>query len=163
MFLRIPNADPQTAMGSLDTEPGKRRLLCVEIPAVERYNEGRDPDFKVQVVRGGSLLTLRYRLKPCHNIYVLENRLHSGYPDSSTRNLRLLPPDAHCPHLLRRTNALPVALLQGIPIGRIENRDLPGLGGALAVRIYTPIAVKDQQRIPRHRLFSRRRWRLLRH
>ena len=49
-------------MGLLDTEAGKRRLLCVEIPAVERYNEGRDPDFKVQVVRGGSALTLRYRL-----------------------------------------------------------------------------------------------------
>ena len=34
-------------MGLLDTEPGKRRLLCVEIPAIERYNEGRDKEFKV--------------------------------------------------------------------------------------------------------------------
>ena len=67
-------------MGLLDTEAGKRRLLCVEVPAIERYNEGRDSDFKVQIVRGGSALTLRYRLKPCHNVYLMETRLHSGYP-----------------------------------------------------------------------------------
>ena len=29
-------------MGLLDSEAGKRRLLTVEIPVVERYNEGRD-------------------------------------------------------------------------------------------------------------------------
>ena len=28
-------------MGLLDTEAGKRRLLSVEIPVVERYNEAR--------------------------------------------------------------------------------------------------------------------------
>ena len=86
-------------MGLLDTEAGKRRLLCVEVPAVERYNEGRDPDFKIQVVRGGSALTLRYRLKPCHNVYLLETRLHSGYPTVPPES-RVLTPLRHCPHLL---------------------------------------------------------------
>ena len=86
-------------MGLLDTEAGKRRLLCVEIPAVERYNEGRDPDFKVQIVRGGSALVLRYRLKPCHNVY----RWRRGCTPAtrpSRRRRRVLTPLRHCPHLL---------------------------------------------------------------
>lgn len=86
-------------MGLLDTEPGKRRLLCVEVPAIERYNEGRSPDFKVQVVRGGTALTLRYNLMPCHNVYLLETRLHSGYPTVPPET-RVLTPLRHCPHLL---------------------------------------------------------------
>ena len=86
-------------MGLLDTESGKRRLLCVEVPAIERYNEGRGPDFKVQVLRGGTALTLRYQLKPCHNVYLLETRLHSGYPTVPPET-RVLTPLRHCPHLL---------------------------------------------------------------
>ena len=86
-------------MGLLDTEAGKRRLLCVEIPVIERYNEGRDPDFKIQVVRGGSALALRYRLKPCHNVYQLETRLLSSYPTVPPET-RVLTPLQHCPHLL---------------------------------------------------------------
>ena len=55
-------------MGLLDSEAGKRRLLTVEIPVIERYNEGRDPTYRIQVVRLGSTLVLRYRLKPAHNV-----------------------------------------------------------------------------------------------
>jgi acetyl esterase len=47
--------------------------------------------------------------------------------------------------MLRLAEALDV---KGIPIGRIENRDLPGLGGPLTVRIYTPVAVKEQHESP---------------
>jgi acetyl esterase len=47
--------------------------------------------------------------------------------------------------MLRLAEALDV---KDIPIGRVENRDLPGPGGALAVRIYTPGAVKEQQESP---------------
>ena len=54
-------------MGLLDSEAGKRRLLSVEIPVIERYNESRDPAYKIQVVRQGNMLVLRYKLKPVHN------------------------------------------------------------------------------------------------
>jgi len=67
-------------MSLLDSEAGKRRLLCVEIPVIERYNEGRDGAFKIQLVRMGSTLVLRYSLKPVHNVYQLETRLVSSYP-----------------------------------------------------------------------------------
>ena len=40
-------------MGLLDSEAGKRRLLTVEIPVIERYNEGREPTFKVRLARMG--------------------------------------------------------------------------------------------------------------
>ena len=55
-------------MGLLDTEAGKRRLLTIEIPIIERYNEGRDVAFKIRTVRQGTSLVLRYCLKPCHNV-----------------------------------------------------------------------------------------------
>jgi len=67
-------------MGLMDSEAGKRRLLTVEIPVIEKYNEGRDPLYKIQVVRQSTSLVLRYRLKPGHNIYQLETRLVSSYP-----------------------------------------------------------------------------------
>ncbi len=86
-------------MGLLDTESGKRRLLCVEIPAIERYNEGRNKEFKVLVTRGGTALILRYQLKPCHNAYTLETRLHSGYPTVPPET-RVITPIRRCPHLL---------------------------------------------------------------
>jgi len=56
-------------MGLLDSESGKRRLLTVEIPVLERYNEERDPEFKIQLVRLGGTLVLRYKLQPMHNVY----------------------------------------------------------------------------------------------
>ena len=62
-------------MGLLDTEQGKRRLLSVEIPVIERYNEGRDEEFKIRLSRADGSLVLRYRLKPGHNIYEAETRL----------------------------------------------------------------------------------------
>ena len=74
-------------MGLLDSEAGKRRLLSVEIPVIERYNEGRDPSFKIQLVRLGGTLVLRYRLKPMHNVFELETRLPSSYP--------AVPPETH--------------------------------------------------------------------
>ena len=69
----------------LDSEAGKRRLLTVEVPVIERYNDGRDADFKIRLVRQGSALVLRYRLKPMHNVYEVETRLLSSYP--------LVPPE----------------------------------------------------------------------
>ena len=51
-------------MGLLDSEAGKRRLLTIEIPVIERYNQARDEAYKVQAVRVGTSLVLRYRLKP---------------------------------------------------------------------------------------------------
>src|SRR5207249_9638075 len=86
-------------MGLLDSDAGKRRLLSVEIPVIERYNEGRDPEFKIQLIRVGSSLVLRYRLKPGHNVYQLETRLVSSYP-TVPPEIRVLTPLKHCPHLL---------------------------------------------------------------
>jgi hypothetical protein len=86
-------------MGLLDSDTGKRRLLSVEIPVIERYNRERDPEYRIGVTRLASSLLLRYRLKPGHNVYDLETRLVSSYP--------LVPPETrvltrlkHCPHLL---------------------------------------------------------------
>jgi hypothetical protein len=86
-------------MGLLDTEAGKRRLLSVEIPVIERYNETREPEYKIQLVRHANLLVLRYRLKPMHNVYELETRLVSNYPIVPPET-RVLTPLKHCPHLL---------------------------------------------------------------
>jgi hypothetical protein len=86
-------------MGLLDSEAGKRRLLTVEIPVIERYNADRDPDFKIQVTRAGGAIVLRYRLKPGHNVYVLETRLPASYPTVPPET-RVLTPLKHCPHLL---------------------------------------------------------------
>ena len=46
-------------MGLLDSESGKRRLLTVEIPVIERYNEDRDAEYKIQLNRLGGTLVLR--------------------------------------------------------------------------------------------------------
>lgn len=86
-------------MGLLDSDAGKKRLLTIEIPVVEKYNEGRDPDYKIKVERLGQGLVLRYRLKPMHNIYQLETRLMSSYPTVPPET-RVLTPLQHCPHLL---------------------------------------------------------------
>jgi len=86
-------------MGLLDTELGKRRLLTIEIPAIEKYNDGRDPEFRISATRVGLSLVLRYDLKPMHNIYRLETRLLSSYP-SVPPDTRILSPMKHCPHLL---------------------------------------------------------------
>ena len=86
-------------MGLLDSETGKRRLLTVEIPVIEHYNEGRDAAYKIQVSRVGTALVLRYRLKPAHNVYLLETRLLSSYPTVPPET-RVITPLKHCPHLL---------------------------------------------------------------
>jgi len=86
-------------MSLLTTEEGKRRLLTVEIPAIETYNKDRLPEYKIVVERIGSALLLRYRLKPGHNIYQLETRLLSSYPTIPPET-RVTTPLRHCPHLL---------------------------------------------------------------
>lgn len=86
-------------MGLLDTEQGKRRLLTVEIPVIERYNEARDPEFRIRVAAACGTLVLRYALKPAHNLYLLETRLLSSYP-SVPPETRVVTPLKHCPHLL---------------------------------------------------------------
>jgi hypothetical protein len=86
-------------MGLLDSEAGKRRLLTVEVPVIERYNESRDPDYKIHLARLTSSLVLRYQLKPTKNVYQLETRLVSSYPVVPPET-RVLTPLRHCPHLL---------------------------------------------------------------
>jgi hypothetical protein len=71
-------------MGLLDSEAGKRRLLTVEIPVIERYNQGRDEAYKIQVVRLGSSLVLRYRLKPDTTF----TRWKHGWSPATPRYLR---------------------------------------------------------------------------
>ncbi len=86
-------------MGILDTEEGKKRILCVELPAIEKYNQGRDPFFRICVRRQNGGFYLRYRLKPMHNIYQLETRLPALYPIISPET-RVRTPLQSCPHLL---------------------------------------------------------------
>jgi hypothetical protein len=86
-------------MPLLDTESGKRRLLSVEIPVIERYNKDREAAFQIRVTRIAGALVLQYRLKPGHNVYELETRLPSSYPfvPPETRVLTALK---RCPHIL---------------------------------------------------------------
>jgi hypothetical protein len=86
-------------MGLLDTELGKRRLLSVDLPIIEKYNDGRDADFRIRVLRAAGALVLHYRLMPTHNIYAVETRLLSSYPTVPPET-RVLTPLKHCPHLL---------------------------------------------------------------
>jgi hypothetical protein len=86
-------------MGLLDTELGKRRLLAVEVPAIEAYNDGRASEYRIAVTRLAGSLVLSYRLKPCHNVYQVETRLLSSYPIVPPET-RILTPLKHCPHLL---------------------------------------------------------------
>jgi len=86
-------------MGLLDSEDGKRRLLTVEVPVIERYNEGRDGDFQIRVQKLGNSLLLKYRLKPVHNVYELETRLYSTYPVTPPET-RVVTPIKPCPHML---------------------------------------------------------------
>jgi hypothetical protein len=86
-------------MSFLVSEAGKRRLLSIEIPVIEKYNDGRDTAFRIKVVRSGSNLLLRYALKPGHNVYQLETRLADSYP-AVPPETRVLTPLKHCPHLL---------------------------------------------------------------
>jgi len=86
-------------MALFDTEAGKRRLLTVDLPVIERYNEGRDPDFKIQISKQGGGLALSYRLKPMHNVYELTTRLLSTYP-AVPPETRVLTPLKPCPHML---------------------------------------------------------------
>lgn len=86
-------------MGLLDSDTGKRRLLTVEIPIIEKYNEGRAEEFRIRLAKVGSSLVLSYALKPGHNCYQLETRLLSSYPLVPPET-RVLTPLKHCPHLL---------------------------------------------------------------
>ncbi len=86
-------------MGLFDSEAGKRRLLTVEIPVIERYNDGRDADYRVLIAKQGSGLVLAYRLKPMHNVYQMETRLLSTYP-AVPPETRVLTPLKPCPHML---------------------------------------------------------------
>lgn len=86
-------------MSLLDSEEGKRRLLTVELPILEKYNQDRDPAFRIRVQRASSMLLLQYRLKPMHNVYELETRLFSTYPTTPPET-RVVTPIKPCPHLL---------------------------------------------------------------
>src|SRR5712692_4943590 len=86
-------------MSLLDSEAGKRRLLSIEIPVIEKYNEGRDELFKIRLLRVGGALILPYSLKPGHDVYHLETRLSPSYPMVPPET-RVVTPLKHCPHLL---------------------------------------------------------------
>ena len=86
-------------MSLFESEAGKRRLLTVEIPILERYNAERAEEFKIKLVRKPRSLLLRYRLKPMHNIYELETHLPADYPLLPPET-RVLTPLKICPHLL---------------------------------------------------------------
>lgn len=86
-------------MGLFDTEVGKRRLLTVELPAIEKYNEGRSSQFRVQAKKVRNSLVLTYHLKPCHNTYQLETRLEANYPIIPPITV-IKTPIKLCPHLL---------------------------------------------------------------
>src|SRR4051794_4571276 len=86
-------------MGLLDSEAGKRRLLTVELPVLERYNQDREPAFRIRANKQGTSLVLRYSLKPAHNTYDLETRLLGSYPTTPPET-RVLTPIKPCPHLL---------------------------------------------------------------
>ena len=100
MSTASPGSSPGAIKMSLfHSETGKRRLLSIEIPILERYNEERAEDFKIKVVRKQDRLLLRYRLKPMHNVYELETRLFATYPMTAPET-RVLTPIKPCPHLL---------------------------------------------------------------
>lgn len=86
-------------MGIMDNPLSKERLLNVELPAIQAYNNQRDPDFRVVVEPKGSDLLLKYRLKPAHNSYELVTALPDSYPiiPPTTRVITRIKP---CPHLL---------------------------------------------------------------
>lgn len=86
-------------MKLLNSPEGKRRLLSVEIPAIERYNEGREEEYKIRLVKTEQSIILRYRLKPGHNKYDVETRLSNGYPQIPPET-RVLTSLRYCPHLL---------------------------------------------------------------
>src|SRR5206468_12666147 len=95
--LRSLDPPYNSPMGLLDSEAGKRRLLSVEIPVIERYNDGREEAYKIRLVRAGNTLVLRYRLKPGHNVYEMETRLSPSYP-TVPPEARVITPLRHCPH-----------------------------------------------------------------
>src|SRR5919197_2996403 len=88
--IRIPHS--AFPMNLLESEAGKRRLLSIEIPVIERYNEGRDPAFQIRVARSGAALVLAYARKPGHNLYRLETRLLSSYPTVPPETRGVTPP-----------------------------------------------------------------------
>ncbi len=88
------------AMSLLTSDAGKRRLLSVEIPILERYNVERADEFKIKVIKQADSLLLRYRLKPMHNVYELETLLPPDYPTQAPET-RVVTPLQFCPHLMQ--------------------------------------------------------------
>lgn len=82
-----------------ETEKGKRRLLMIEIPAIERYNAHREEKFKIRLIKRDLSLVLRYRLAPLWGEYELETILKRGYPETSPET-RVLTPLGRCPHMM---------------------------------------------------------------
>ena len=95
-------------MGLLDSEAGKRRLLSVEIPVIERYNEGRDPAYQDPA-------RARWAARSCcATASSRAQRLPAGdaaglqLPDGAAGNARADPAEA-LPAPARRADAVPVA------------------------------------------------------
>ncbi len=47
-------------MSLLESDAGKRRLLTIEIPVIERYNEWRDPAFRIRLNKVGGALVITF-------------------------------------------------------------------------------------------------------
>lgn len=86
-------------MALLDTDEGKKRLLSVEIPVIERYNADRDEQYKIKLLRHQGSLILSYKLQPAENIYELETKMPAAYPLAPPET-RVITPLKKCPHLL---------------------------------------------------------------
>lgn len=84
-------------MSLLESEGGKRRLLGIEIPGIEHYNVGRDPEYRIRLKKHNGGLILAYALKPGNNIFLVETRLGEQYPVDApiTRIVSELAPSPH--------------------------------------------------------------------
>ena len=95
-------------MGLLDSETGKRRLLSVEIPVVERYNDGRDPAFKIKLVRSGQHPGAALFPQTGPQRIPAGNPARLELPDGAARDARA-DADETLSAFARRANTLPVA------------------------------------------------------
>ena len=104
-------------MSLLDSEAGKRRLLTVEIPVIERYNEGRDPAFRIRVHRVGGALVLALLPQTGTQCLPAGNSTGKQLSDGAAGDARSDGPET-LPALAGRPDALPVAAGQHAPTSR---------------------------------------------
>ena len=87
-------------MSLLESEAGKRRLLSVEIPVIERYNEGRDPAFRIRLRQGRPARWCCATVSSRATTSTRWKRAWSPAIRPCRRKRAVLTPLKHCPHLL---------------------------------------------------------------